>query len=79
MLFYILTGTLDSVINANYAAYSRNCSAATPAGRKPTLCAGISACRHDYQHRIDTMVTNALGYSLTRSSMVCWAEGLFCI
>jgi len=38
MLFYILTGTLDSVINANYAAYFPNYSAPMQVGQKQMPC-----------------------------------------
>ncbi len=40
---YIFTGTLDSVINANYAALFPRSSKMTPAGPKPTPYARLSS------------------------------------
>jgi len=42
MLFYILTGTLDSVINANYGALFPELFRMTAAGQKPMPCARLS-------------------------------------
>jgi GPH family glycoside/pentoside/hexuronide:cation symporter len=66
MLFYILTGTLDSVINANYAALFPELFR-TDASR-----ANTNALRQAFQLvamiisiALTPMVTHALGYSLT--------------
>jgi GPH family glycoside/pentoside/hexuronide:cation symporter len=66
MLFYMLTGTLDSVINANYAALFPELF------RDDTKRANVNALRQAFQLvamiisiALTPMVTKALGYSLT--------------
>jgi GPH family glycoside/pentoside/hexuronide:cation symporter len=66
MLFYMLTGTLDSVINANYAALFPELF------RDDASRANANALRQAFQLvamiisiALTPMVTNALGYSLT--------------
>jgi len=66
MLFYMFTGTLDSVINANYAALFPELF------RDDTSRANTNALRQAFQLvamiisiALTPMVTNALGYSLT--------------
>jgi GPH family glycoside/pentoside/hexuronide:cation symporter len=66
MLFYMLTGTLDSVINANYAALFPELF------RGDTSRANTNAMRQAFQLvamiisiALTPMVTHALGYSLT--------------
>ena len=66
MLFYILTGTLDSVINANYAALFPELF------RDDASRASTNALRQAFQLvamiisiALTPMVTSALGYSLT--------------
>jgi GPH family glycoside/pentoside/hexuronide:cation symporter len=66
MLFYILTGTLDSVINANYGALFPELF------RDDSSRAGTNALRQAFQLvamiisiALTPMVTSALGYSLT--------------
>jgi glycoside/pentoside/hexuronide:cation symporter, GPH family len=66
MLFYIFTGTLDSVINANYAALFPELF------RDDASRAGTNALRQAFQLvamiisiALTPMVTSALGYSLT--------------
>ncbi len=66
MLFYILTGTLDSVINANYGALFPELF------REDSNRANVNALRQAFQLvamiisiALTPMVTNALGYSLT--------------
>jgi GPH family glycoside/pentoside/hexuronide:cation symporter len=66
MLFYILTGTLDSVINANYAALFPELV------RSDASRASTNALRQAFQLMamiisiaLTPMVTGALGYSLT--------------
>jgi GPH family glycoside/pentoside/hexuronide:cation symporter len=66
MLFYMLTGTLDSVINANYGALFPELF------REDTNRANVNALRQAFQLvamiisiALTPMVTNALGYSLT--------------
>jgi glycoside/pentoside/hexuronide:cation symporter, GPH family len=66
MLFYILTGTLDSVINANYGALFPELF------RTDTSRANANALRQGFQLvamiisiALTPMVTSALGYSLT--------------
>jgi glycoside/pentoside/hexuronide:cation symporter, GPH family len=66
MLFYMLTGTLDSVINANYAALFPELF------RDDTSRATTNAMRQAFQLvamiisiALTPMVTHALGYSLT--------------
>ena len=66
MLFYILTGTLDSVINANYAALFPELF------RDDASRANTNALRQAFQLvamiisiALTPMVTHALGYSLT--------------
>lgn len=66
MLFYILTGTLDSVINANYGALFPELF------RDDTKRANVNALRQAFQLiamvisiALTPMVTKALGYSLT--------------
>ncbi len=66
MLFYILTGTLDSVINANYGALFPELF------RDDASRAGTNALRQAFQLvamiisiALTPMVTSALGYSLT--------------
>ncbi|MEW5941708.1 MAG: MFS transporter [Chloroflexota bacterium] len=66
MLFYILTGTLDSVINANYAALFPELF------RDDSSRANANALRQAFQLvamiisiALTPMVTSALGYSLT--------------
>jgi GPH family glycoside/pentoside/hexuronide:cation symporter len=66
MLFYMLTGTLDSVINANYAALFPELF------RDDTNRANVNALRQAFQLvamiisiALTPMVTKALGYSLT--------------
>ncbi len=66
MLFYILTGTLDSVINANYAALFPELF------HGDVSRANVNALRQAFQLvamiisiALTPMVTNAIGYSLT--------------
>ena len=66
MLFYILTGTVDSVINANYGALFPELF------RDDTSRANVNALRQAFQLvamiisiALTPMVTKALGYSLT--------------
>ena len=66
MLFYILTGTLDSVINANYAALFPELF------RDDASRANANALRQAFQLvamiisiALTPMVTNAIGYSMT--------------
>jgi GPH family glycoside/pentoside/hexuronide:cation symporter len=66
MLFYMLTGTLDSVINANYGALFPELF------RGDTSRANVNALRQAFQLvamiisiALTPMVTKALGYSLT--------------
>jgi GPH family glycoside/pentoside/hexuronide:cation symporter len=66
MLFYMLTGTLDSVINANYGALFPELF------REDSNRANVNALRQAFQLvamiisiALTPMVTNALGYSLT--------------
>ena len=66
MLFYILTGTLDSVINANYGALFPELF------RDDSSRANVNALRQAFQLvamiisiALTPMVTKALGYSLT--------------
>jgi len=66
MLFYILTGTLDSVINANYGALFPELF------RDDTSRANVNALRQAFQLvamiisiALTPMVTKAIGYSLT--------------
>jgi GPH family glycoside/pentoside/hexuronide:cation symporter len=66
MLFYMLTGTLDSVINANYAALFPELF------RDDSNRANVNALRQAFQLvamiisiALTPMVTKALGYSLT--------------
>ena len=66
MLFYILTGTLDSVINANYGALFPELF------RTDTSRASTNALRQAFQLvamiisiALTPVVTKALGYSLT--------------
>jgi glycoside/pentoside/hexuronide:cation symporter, GPH family len=66
MLFYMLTGTLDSVINANYAALFPELF------RSDTSRANVNALRQAFQLvamiisiALTPMVTKAIGYSLT--------------
>jgi glycoside/pentoside/hexuronide:cation symporter, GPH family len=66
MLFYMLTGTLDSVINANYAALFPELF------RDDSTRANVNALRQAFQLvamiisiALTPMVTKALGYSLT--------------
>jgi len=66
MLFYMFTGTLDSVINANYAALFPELF------RDDSSRANVNAMRQAFQLvamiisiALTPMVTNALGYSLT--------------
>jgi GPH family glycoside/pentoside/hexuronide:cation symporter len=66
MLFYMLTGTLDSVINANYGALFPELF------REDTNRANVNALRQAFQLvamiisiALTPMVTHALGYSLT--------------
>jgi glycoside/pentoside/hexuronide:cation symporter, GPH family len=66
MLFYMLTGTLDSVINANYGALFPELF------REDSKRANVNALRQAFQLvamiisiALTPMVTHALGYSLT--------------
>ena len=52
MLFYILTGTIDSVINANYGALFPELFRTNESpGRRERHAAGVPARRDDHQHR----------------------------